>query len=90
MLEQKDDRGDKKVWTKSSDQRRVNSWLADMLEASRDLCENTDGIIALRVYLLVTEVDVEVGAECKDDDHECVSRDRQEEEQASLRGVALR
>lgn len=38
----------------------------------------------------MTEVEVEVGGECEDDNHECVSRDRQEEEQASLRRVALR
>ena len=44
-----------------------------MLEASRDCLQDADGIVALGVRFLVTEVDIEVGGECEDDDHECVS-----------------
>ncbi len=44
-----------------------------MLETSRDCLQNADGIVAAVVRLLVTEVDVKIGGECEDDDHECVS-----------------
>ena len=84
MLQQEDDSSHRKLTRHSRNEVAVDDGRAYMLEASRHVLQDSDGVSARRAPAVSA---VQPGRDRQDDDYECVPEHRHEEEEAFCDGT---